>query len=110
MVVIDPTLEELRKIYKILLLSNSDKIEKELGKLVTSDERKKIWVLIDGTRSTKEIAKKVGVVVRSVNRFLDIGEKMGFVENEWGKPPRKIVDYTPSSWVDLFEKREKDGD
>jgi len=104
MPIIDPTLEELRKIYKILLLSNSEKIEKELSKLVTSDERKKIWVLIDGKRSTKEIAKIVGVAVRSVNRFLDIGEKMGFVENEWGKPPRKIVDYTPSSWIELIKK------
>jgi len=97
----DPVLDELKKISKILTLAHGDSIEKELSKVVTSDERKKIWVLIDDTRTTKDIAKEVGVSVRSVNRFLAIASRAGWVDNPWGKPPRRIVDYVPPSWIEL---------
>jgi len=105
MPIIDPVLEELKRIHKILLLANSEKIEQELSKVATSNERKKIWILINGKLTAKQIANKIGIHVRSVNRFLEICERVGFIENLWGKPPRKKVDYIPSSWFDVFEKR-----
>jgi len=107
----DAVLEELKRISKILTLAHGDALEKELSKIVTSDERKRIWVLIDGVKLPKDIAGDVGVTVRSVNRFLAIAEKAGLIENPWGKPPTRKIDYVPAKWVELIkfpEEKEKE--
>ncbi len=43
-------LGELRKISKILALANAQALENELSKYATTNERKKVWVLINGER------------------------------------------------------------
>ena len=96
-------LSELRKISKILILVNAKAIETELSKCATSDERKKIWVLINAERMSKDIAQLIGVTVRSVNRFLNILENAELIVNPWGKPPQKIIDYVPPAWLELVE-------
>jgi hypothetical protein len=107
----DLVLEELRKISKILTLAHGESLEKEISKIASSDERKKIWVLMDGVKLPKDIAKDVGVTVQSVNRFLAIAEKASIIENPWGKPPKRLIDYVPAKWVELIklpeEKEEK---
>jgi hypothetical protein len=106
----DLVLEELRRISKILTLAHGESLEKELSKIATSDERKRIWVLIDSVKLPKDIAKEVGVSVRSVNRFLAIGEKAGLIENPWGKPPKRLIDYVPASWIELTKLPEEKGE
>ncbi|RLF93526.1 hypothetical protein DRN52_06375, partial [Thermococci archaeon] len=85
-------------------------IEKELSEIASTIERKKIWVLIDGIKTSKEIAKEAGVSVRSVNRFLAIAAKAGLVENPWGKPPKRIIDYVPPNWIELVKITEEERD
>jgi transcription initiation factor IIE alpha subunit len=99
----DPVLEELRKISKILTLAHGEAIEKDLSKIATSDERRKIWVLIDGVRTAKEIAREVGINLRSVNRFLSIAARAGLVDNPRGKPPKRTINYVPPSWIELVK-------
>ena len=99
----DPTLDELKKIKKILLLAHADSIEKELEKVATSEERKKIWVLMDGNRMSKDIARDIGIVERSVNKFLKIAAVAGLARNPRGKPPYRVIDYVPPSWIDFIE-------
>ena len=94
-------MSELRKISKILILANAKAIETELSKYATSDERKKIWVLINGERMSKDIAQLVGVTVRSVDMYLNTLEKAELIVNPWGKPPQKIIDYVPPTWLEL---------
>jgi len=104
----DAVLEELKRISKILTLAHGEALESELSKIMTSDERKKIWVLIDGVKLSKDIAKDVGVTVRSVNRFLAIAEKAGLVENPWGKPSKRKIDYVPAKWIELIKLPEEE--
>ncbi|MDH5754431.1 MAG: hypothetical protein OEY95_04420 [Candidatus Bathyarchaeota archaeon] len=96
-------LAELRKISKILILANAKAIEDELSKYATTDERKKIWVLMDGNRMSKEIARSIGVTTRTVDKFLKALESAELVENPWGKPPKRILDYVPASWLELIK-------
>ena len=96
-------LSELRKISKILILANSKAIETELSKYATSDERKKIWVLINGERMSKDIAQLIGVTVRTVDKFLNILANAELIVNPWGKPPEKTIDYVPPTWVELVK-------
>jgi hypothetical protein len=96
-------LGELRKISKILILANAEAIEDELSKYATTDERKKVWVLIDGKRMSKEIAQTAGIKRRAVDLFLKILEGAELIQNPRGKPPKRILDYVPPSWLELIK-------
>jgi len=98
------TLRELRKISKILILANASTIEKELLKIANTDARKKMWVLIDGKRVPKDIAKEAGVTQMAVSYFLDAASAAELVEYAKREPPRRILDYVPPSWIDLVIK------
>jgi hypothetical protein len=101
-------LAELKKISKILLLVNASVIESELGKIATSDDRKRMWVLIDGVRMPKDIAIQLKVTDRAVRYFLDGLTAGGFIENAKGEPPKKILDYVPPSWIELLQGEESE--
>ncbi len=103
----DETLAELRKISKILLLANASVIEAELGKIASSDIRKKMWVLIDGIRMPKDIGNELKVTDRAVRYFLDSLIAAGFIENPRGQAPKRILDYVPPSWIEATASKEE---
>jgi len=104
-----PVLSELKKISKILLLANSTNVEEELAKIANTNVRKKMWVLIDGKRMPKDIAKEVGVSSMAVSYFLNCASAADLVAYAQREPPRRILDYVPPSWVDLVVREEKEG-
>lgn len=98
-------LKELRKMNRLITLANGEKIEQELGKFATSDERRMIWVLIDGRRQSPEIAQIIKKTKSAVDKFLQTLESAGLVEERvYGKPPVRAIEYVPASWVDLVSK------
>jgi len=105
-------LRELQKITRILTLANAEIIEKELAKYATTDERKMIWVLIDGVRMSKDMVPLIASIktVRAINIFLSQLDKAQLIENPWGKPPRKLIDYVPPSWIELIKEEEEKGE
>jgi hypothetical protein len=96
-------LAELKKISKILLLANARTIEIELLKYATTDERKKVWVLIDGKRSVEDLIKYSGMKRRTVYDFLKILENSELIECTHGEAPKKLIDFVPASWADLVK-------
>ena len=100
-------LKELKKISKILLLAHGEQLELELGRTATTDDRKRIWVLIDGTLGPEEISEQTKLSVGSVRNFLTTLEKAELVENPYGTPPRRLIDYVPPSWIDLVTKQQQ---
>ena len=94
---------ELRKISKVLTLSNSSVIEKELSKIASSKERKQMWVLSNGNRMLKDIADAVKVTPQAVGQFLIAGAALELIEYQRGKPPRRLLDYVPPEWLSLIE-------
>lgn len=100
-------LEELRKISKLFTIIHGDVIERELEKLASTEKRKVIWVLIDGRKMSKDIARIVKVTEVAVNKFLREMARAGFIVNPKRKPPRRIIDYVPPSWIELAEKFEE---
>jgi len=99
---------ELKKISKILILANAEAIERELSSYATTDERKMVWVLMDGQRKSKELAQSVGISERAVNLFLMALEASELIENPWGKGPRRLLNYVPPSWVELVIREPKE--
>jgi len=105
------TLRELKKISKILLLAHASAIEREISKIANTDARKKMWVLINGKRMPKDIANEVGVTPMAVSYFLNAAAAAELIEYSPRKPPCKILNYVPPSWIELVTptvEREKD--
>lgn len=98
----DDILRELKKITKIMILSNADRLENELSKHATTNDRKKIWVLLDSKKQSNEIAQFLGVTKRAVDIFLKTLEDAELIEREFNKPPRRILDYIPPQWILLL--------
>jgi len=99
-------LEELQKITKILTHAYSELLEIEISKYASTDRRKMIWVLIDGINMPNDITNKVRtakVGLRTVYDFLEVLEKAKLIENPEGKPPRRLIELVPASWIDLLE-------
>jgi len=99
----DAMLRELRKISKILVLTNAGAVEKELSKLASTNDRKKMWVLMDGKRMPGDIAKETGVTAMAVSIFLNAGVAAELVDYHRGEPPRRILDYVPPAWIELVK-------
>ena len=73
-------LRELKNISRILTLANASVIEGELSKIANSDARKRMWILIDGKRMPKDLAKEVGVTPMAVSNFLIALATAEFIE------------------------------
>lgn len=101
----EDALKELRKISKIITISNGSALETELAKYVTSSERKIIWALLDGKNHPEDIAKIINKTKSAVDIFLRILEKAELIEErKYGVPPVRMLDYIPSDWIQLLPK------
>jgi len=95
-------LYELRTIKKIMILSNADLVEKEIGKIANTDVRKKLWILINGKRMPGELAALLKIDLSTVSRFLTAASQAELIEYEQRNPPKKILDYVPPAWLELL--------
>jgi len=77
-------LDELSKIIQLLEILTRNALKEELERIATTSERKRIWALCNGLRSTEEIAKELWKV------DLITIEKRGY--------PKRRFDYIPSDW------------
>lgn len=99
----DSTLKELKKISKILVLANAAAIEAELSKIATTNDRKRIWVVMDGNKMPVDIAKLANVTVMTVSNFLNAGKAAELIDYKKGEPPQRMLDYVPPSWIELVK-------
>lgn len=91
-------LNELVSIRKLLTILSQDKLnvfqETIQSKYLTTDQRKKMYELFDGTRSLKEIGDEVGVSSEAVRQFAVSLEKAGLLEyiliNTKTKYPKRL--------------------
>ena len=95
-------IRELRKITKILLLVNSEIIERELSKFATTNERKKMWALMNGEILPKDLGTAANVTPQAVSYFLAAGKATGLIEYSPRIPPRRVLDYVPPKWLELI--------
>ncbi len=97
-------LQELQKISKLLTFAYSEKIESELEKVANTNNRKMMWILIDGIRGATDIAKEIRVSGQAVRDFLNQAKPAGLIDYKRNKPPVKLFDYVPPSWIELVHK------
>ena len=96
-------LKQLRVISRVLLIAHAEAIEKELGKLASTDDRKRWWVLFDGSRSVSDVARATGKTERAVAYFVRDATNAGFLDAPGRKPPSRALDYVPPKWLELVK-------
>jgi len=97
--------ENLKAIRKLTELQLRGPIKSELTKFASSTERRKIWMLCDGTLSTVEISRKVGVSTRAVQYFVQDGLKAGFLRLDRRGYPSRNIDWIPPEWERLTAEK-----
>jgi len=72
----------------------------DLDKVANTSVRQEIWRLCDGTLSSENIAKEIGVTTRSVQYFVQDAEKKGLITAlKRGYPKRPdSFDEIPVEW------------
>jgi hypothetical protein len=79
----------------------TDFVKNRLKKIASTPERKKIWILLDGTISTNEIAKIAGISPRAVQYFIkELRESNLAMDKERGYSQRRI-NVIPSEWEEI---------
>jgi hypothetical protein len=100
---------ELKKISKILAIINSQALENELGKYATSNDRKKVWVLINGERSPDKLITDSGMKQRALYKYLKLLTDADMIEMQYGQPPKKKLDFVPPTWANLLQTNDEEG-
>ncbi len=90
--------EELTKIRHLLEIIAKNEIEKELGQVFKTRERRIIWALCDGLTTTDEIAQKIGVSQRAVQLVVKELLETGRITLEKRGCPKRMFEYVPSTW------------
>lgn len=90
-------LEELVMIRKLLTILSQDKLadfnEQIKNRYLTTEQRKKMYDLFDGTKSLKEIGEEVNTSSEAVRLFAVSLEKAGLIEyvsNTKAKCPKRL--------------------
>jgi DNA-binding transcriptional ArsR family regulator len=89
---------EMVKVRRLLEIVVRDQLKKWLEQSLTTEERRKIYFLMDGISGTEEIAQKAGVSRRSVQLVMKDLLDAGLISLEKRGYPRRIFDYIPSEW------------
>jgi len=92
--------DDLHEIRGLLVRLARDSFVKDLEVVASTPERQEMWRLSDGTLSNEEIAKKVGVSVRSVQYFVQDAEAKGLVVLPRRGFPKRSDNFNeiPATW------------
>jgi hypothetical protein len=90
--------ENLKVIRKLTEIQLHGPIKDELTKFASSSERRRLWTLCDGTMTTIEMSKKIGVSPRAVQYFVQDGLRAGFLRVDRRGYPSRTIDWTPPEW------------
>ena len=97
-------LAELKKLNRVLLLSNGSRLESELERFATTASRKKVWVLMDGKTDINAMIGPSGLARSKVYGFIGMLEGAGLAEKRHGQPPTRAIEFVPASWAELLHQ------
>jgi hypothetical protein len=102
--------DNLIVIRKLLELQAKGEIEKELGEIASTPERRKMWILCTGELSTEQISKKSKTSDRTVQYFVKDGVRAGLLGLKKRGYPKRLIDFIPAGWkeTDELERAEQE--
>jgi predicted DNA-binding protein (UPF0251 family) len=81
----------------------------DLEKVASTPQRQEMWRLCDGTLTTEDIARKIGVSTRTVQYFVEAAERTGLVKSHRRGYPKRNEDFDeiPSEWKPYRKPKEE---
>lgn len=99
---------EVSLIRKYLEFQIADFVKDQLDKIASTSERKVVWISLDGTKTTQEIAEEAGISIRTVQLFIKQLRELELVTDKKRGYPQRRIDIIPSNW-EKIEKAIKSG-
>jgi len=96
--------EDIAMMKNFARLQAMEAISTILRKIASTPERQQMWRLADGNRNNEEIARMVGVALRSVQYFIQEAQDAGLIAMKRRGYPSRIVDIFPSEWKSWRQK------
>lgn len=93
----------LESIRRVLEIQARPAILEEISKLASTPERRKIWILSDGSLKTEDIAARSGAKLRTVQAFVQECARAGLVISSKRGYPGRAMDLVPEGWEELRE-------
>lgn len=92
--------DDLRALRKSVTRLARESYKQDLVRIASTPERQEMWRLCDGTLSNEEIAKRIGVKLRTVQYFVQEAEKAGLIEMAKRGYPKRTDDFNivPEEW------------
>jgi len=100
--------EEVSLIRRYLEFQITDFVKDQLDKIASTSERKMIWISLDGTKTTQEIAEEAGISIRTVQHFIKQLRELDLIADKRRGCPQRRIDIIPSNW-EKIEKAIKSG-
>ncbi|MHA1971605.1 MAG: hypothetical protein ACTSW1_01360 [Candidatus Hodarchaeales archaeon] len=93
----------LKGIQRTLSIANAERIDAYLNEVITTENRRKMWIMLDGERMPNQIAEESGVSSMAVSLFLKTVLEANLVIYDKGSPPKRLIDHIPADWLNLTE-------
>jgi hypothetical protein len=90
--------EDISMMKNFVRLQAMESISTILRKIASTPERQQMWRLADSNRSNEEIARMIGVALRSVQYFVQEAQDAGLIVMKRRGYPGRTVDIFPSEW------------
>lgn len=90
--------QDMAEMKNFVRLQAMEALSTILRKIASTPERQQMWRLADGIRSNEEIARMIGVTLRSVQYFVQEAQDAGVIIMKRRGVPSRIMDIFPSEW------------
>ncbi len=97
---IKTTLEAMRTILEI---QARPALKAEINLLASTPERRKMWILSEGTAKTAVLAPKAGLRLRAAKYFVADGRRAGLLIFPIPGCPKRAVNLIPEDWEEVKE-------
>ena len=92
--ILEAILAEVSQMKKIVAFLFSERLKEQLGKITSTSGRKRIWNLLDGSKTTAEIAKISKTSIRTVQVFVKELKELALVDDSIRGYPKRLFDIT----------------
>lgn len=83
--------KEISIIKGIFIVSNYNSISNNLEKVFTTNERKLMWIYLDGKKTQGQIAKLVGKTQAAVSHFVTLGKEFSLIDDSGDKQKEPFI-------------------
>jgi hypothetical protein len=90
--------EDISTMKNFVRFQAMESISTILRRIASTPERQQMWRLADSNRNNEEIARMIGVALRSVQYFTQEAQDAGLIVMKRRGYPSRVVDIFPPEW------------